>query len=132
MREADLDDLRTSVDELKSLNPTNMIRDELTKLAEPVNSTVTEAQGHMREIEAIRLDEPTPPAPVTVDAAEAAPPPAPIETADSAHVEVPEPMRLEGVPDFSVAAAPVAPPEPEPAPAGPSHPAPQKEMDAKA
>jgi sec-independent protein translocase protein TatB len=51
LREAELDDLKSSISEIKSLNPTNMIRDELTKLAEPVKTVADDVNREWQQVE---------------------------------------------------------------------------------
>lgn len=47
IRDAELDDLRKSVDEIRALDPRGMIRDEVTKLTEPVRTIADDVKSEL-------------------------------------------------------------------------------------
>ncbi|MEJ1159439.1 Sec-independent protein translocase protein TatB [Prosthecomicrobium sp. N25] len=104
IREAELEDVKKSVEDLKSYNPANMIRNEIDSALAPVTQVSNELNSEMARIEA-GLDAPMTP-PATADAAPAvAEPPAP--SAESL-----------GLPDLQEPQLPLdlEPPKPAPAP----------------
>jgi sec-independent protein translocase protein TatB len=51
LRDSELDDLRKSVEEIRSLDPRGMIRDEVAKLAEPVRAVADDMRNELRDAE---------------------------------------------------------------------------------
>ena len=50
IREADLEDVKKSVDDLRALNPASMIRNEISALAAPVTAVEAEAKAELAKI----------------------------------------------------------------------------------
>lgn len=97
IREAELEDVKKSVEELQSYNPANMIRNEIDSALAPVRQVTSEIDSEMARIEA-GVDGPAAPAPVSAATdAEAAPPP----TAES--------LGLPEIPPYEPPAMPMPP-----------------------
>lgn len=116
IREAELEDVKKTVDDLKSYNPANMIKSELDSALEPIKQVKDDLDAEMTRLQA-GLDPERPNGP-DVEAVPAAAPPSP---------PVPEPTaETLGLPEIEPAALPVIPAAsvgPEPVPAEPVRPA---------
>jgi sec-independent protein translocase protein TatB len=105
IREAELEDVKKSVDDLRALNPANMIRNEIDDALAPIKSIGTDLNAEMARIEAGVAAPPAAADPAAAAADPAPPPAGPPVTAESL-----------GLPDIGAPMPPVLP-EPPPLPA---------------
>lgn len=93
IREAELEDVKKSVEDLKSYNPANMIRNEIDQAMKPVTDLTSDMNDEMRRIEAGITSPEAAPASPAADPYAPAPIDPPTPTAETLHLpEIAEPM----------------------------------------
>lgn len=115
LRESELDDLRKSVDEIRSLDPRAMIRQEVAKLAEPVRAVADDVRNELSDAQGRMAAglEPNAPADGSVPVIpDASPTLASIPMATDAPAAEPIDLVLPDLPDF-VGPPDIPPAEPE-------------------
>jgi sec-independent protein translocase protein TatB len=125
MRDTELDDLRKSVDEIRSLDPRSMIREEVAKLAEPVRTLAEDVRHELTDAQAQAaagmgqpgMGQPVDAGAVDLTIPDASPTLARVEPAPAAPIDLalPEMPEFTGPPE--IVSAEIKPAEPEPVPA---------------
>lgn len=115
LRDTELDDLRKSVDEIRSLDPRSMIRDEVAKLAEPVRTLADDVRHELTDAQAqaaAGISNPVDAGAVDLTIPDASPTLARVEPAPAAPID----LALPEMPGFAEPPE-ILPPAPEPVPA---------------
>jgi sec-independent protein translocase protein TatB len=115
LRDTELDDLRKSVDEIRSLDPRSMIRDEVAKLAEPVRTLADDVRHELTDAQAqaaAGISNPVDAGAVDLTIPDASPTLARVEPAPAAPID----LALPEMPGFAEPPE-ILPAAPEPVPA---------------